>query len=73
MNIILDWVFVGIFKMGIPGAAIATGISQIVGGIIPLIYFSFPNSSLFITLAAELLALGVSVYFIIKLQSKYKY
>ncbi len=45
-NIILDWVFVGIFKMGIPGAAIATGISQIVGGFIPLIYFSFPNSSL---------------------------
>ena len=38
-NIILDAVFVGGFKWGIVGAAIATDIAYIVGGIVPLVYF----------------------------------
>ena len=33
-------------RFGVAGAAIATGISQCVGGIIPLIYFIRPNDSL---------------------------
>ena len=45
-NIILDAVFVAVFKWGLVGAAAATGISECVGGILPLIYFMRPNKSL---------------------------
>ena len=45
-NIILDALLIVIFPLGIYGAAIATAISQAIGGIIPLIYFLSPNSSL---------------------------
>lgn len=45
-NIVLDALFVGVFRWGLAGAAVATAISQCVGGIIPLIYFSLPNKSL---------------------------
>ena len=38
-NMILDAVFVGVFRWGITGAALATGISQCIGGLLPLIYF----------------------------------
>ena len=38
-NIVLDAFFVGLFKWGIRGAAIATDISYFIGGIIPLLYF----------------------------------
>ncbi len=44
-NMILDFLFIYVFKWGIAGAAIATAISQIVGGIIPLVYFSRKNKS----------------------------
>lgn len=45
-NILLDALFIIIFQWGLPGAAIATIISQLVGGIVPIIYFVRPNSSL---------------------------
>lgn len=45
-NIILDALFVGVFRWGLEGAAVATAISQCVGGIIPLVYFALPNKSL---------------------------
>ena len=45
-NIVLDALFVAVFKWGLVGAAAATAISQCVGGILPLIYFAKPNSSL---------------------------
>ena len=45
-NIILDWLLVGVFKYGIEGAAAATAMSQIIGGILPLFYFAFKNKSL---------------------------
>lgn len=38
-NVVLDLLFVALFKWGVAGAAIATAISQFVGGIAPLIYF----------------------------------
>lgn len=38
-NMVLDALFVGLFRWGVAGAAIATGMSQFVGGIIPLIWF----------------------------------
>lgn len=46
MNIVLDALFVGLFSWGIVGAAVATVISQWVGGVIPFIYFRKKNSSL---------------------------
>ncbi len=45
-NIVLDYVLIGILDGGVLGAALATGISQIVGGVIPLVYFILPNKSL---------------------------
>lgn len=45
-NIILDYIFIVPFGLGLKGAAIATVISQILGGFIPLIYFANKNSSL---------------------------
>ncbi len=45
-NIILDALLIVGFEWGLIGAAIATAMSQIIGGIVPLIYFSFKNSSL---------------------------
>lgn len=43
---ILDALFVAVFHWGLEGAASATAISQCVGGIVPLLYFARPNSSL---------------------------
>lgn len=45
-NVVLDALFIIVFKWGIEGAAIATGISEIIGGVAPCIYFSRENSSL---------------------------
>lgn len=45
-NMLLDWLFMGVFKMGLGSAAAATVIGQAVGGFIPLMYFILPNSSL---------------------------
>ncbi|MBD5087895.1 MAG: MATE family efflux transporter [Clostridiales bacterium] len=45
-NMVLDALLVAVFSLGLPGAAAATAISQCVGGIIPLVYFFRPNSSL---------------------------
>lgn len=44
-NMVLDALFVGVFRWGIAGAAIATGISHTVGGVVPLMYFLFSKSS----------------------------
>lgn len=45
-NALLDAVFIAGFRWGLAGAALATGIGQCIGGILPLIYFLRPNSSL---------------------------
>ncbi len=45
-NMVLDALFVAVFSWGLEGAAAATALSQCVGGILPLIYFARPNSSL---------------------------
>ncbi len=44
-NMALDALFIAVFKWGVAGAAIATGLSQCVGGLIPLIYFIRSNKS----------------------------
>lgn len=46
MNMILDALFMWVFNWGIAGAALATALSQAVGGIVPIIYFLRPNTSL---------------------------
>ena len=46
MNMVLDALMVGILGWGIEGAALASTLSQVIGGIVPLIYFARPNSSL---------------------------
>ena len=45
-NMVLDALFVAVFRWGLAGAALATAISQAVGGLLPLIYFARKNSSL---------------------------
>lgn len=44
-NIVLDALFVAILSWGLKGAAAATALSQCVGGVLPLLYFSRPNTS----------------------------
>ncbi len=44
-NMILDALFVAVFRWGVIGAALATGLSQCAGGLIPLLYFLRPNSN----------------------------
>ena len=45
-NMVLDVLLVGVLPWGLIGAASATAISQLIGGIIPLVYFFRPNTSL---------------------------
>ena len=45
-NIVLDALFVAVFRWGLEGAAAATAIAQTVGAIVPLVYFARPNQSL---------------------------
>ncbi len=45
-NMVLDWLLVAVFPFGLAGAAWATALSQVVGGILPLVYFARPNNSL---------------------------
>lgn len=42
-NMVLDALFMGVFHWGIVGAAAATAISQFIGGIIPIVYFSLKS------------------------------
>lgn len=45
-NVALDYLFIAVFRWGLAGAAIATGIGQVVGGFIPILYFIRKNDSL---------------------------
>lgn len=45
-NIALDALFVAVFRWGLLGAAWATAIAQILGAVIPLIYFARPNPTI---------------------------
>lgn len=44
-NMVLDALFVAVFGWGLVGAAAATALSQMVGGIVPLVYFARKNTS----------------------------
>ncbi len=43
---VLDFVFIAVFDWGVEGAAAATAISQLVGGVLPLFYFMGKEDSL---------------------------
>lgn len=43
-NMVLDALFIGVFRWGVIGAALATGLSQLVGGLLPLIFFVNKNN-----------------------------
>ena len=45
-NIVLDALFVAVFHWGLVGAAAATAAAQIIGAVIPVVYFMRPNDSL---------------------------
>lgn len=45
-NMVLDFVFIYVFKWRVIGAALATVISQIVGAVIPFVYFSRKNNTM---------------------------
>ena len=47
-NMVLDYLFMGVFHMGVEGAALATGIGQLIPAIIGLIYFLFVRHSLYL-------------------------
>ena len=44
-NMVLDVLFIAILGWGLIGAAAATVTSQVVGGVVPLVYFLLPNKS----------------------------
>lgn len=45
-NMVLDALFMAVFGWGLVGAALATAISQLIGGVIPFVYFLCPNTSI---------------------------
>ncbi len=45
-NMAGDALFVAVFRWDLEGAALATALSQFVGGVLPLFYFARPNNSL---------------------------
>lgn len=45
-NMFLDYLFIAQFHWGVAGAAIATAMGQVVGGIVPVFYFAGKNDSL---------------------------
>lgn len=44
-NMVLDALFVAVFHWGATGAALATGLSQVVAGVLPFFYFARSNGS----------------------------
>ncbi|MCF2652484.1 MATE family efflux transporter [Anaeromassilibacillus senegalensis] len=45
-NMVLDYVFIALLHWGLAGAALATALSQMVGGVTPFVYFLRENDSL---------------------------
>lgn len=45
-NMVLDALFMAVFSWGLVGAAAATTISQVLGGLIPVLYFAGPNAGI---------------------------
>lgn len=63
-NIVLDFLFIVVFKWGIVGAAVASAIGQMAGGIMPFVYFIRKNDSLLKLTKTkfDIKALGKSIF-----------
>ncbi len=48
LNMVLDYVFMGPLQMGIAGAALATGIGQLLPAVVGFLYFLFVKESLYL-------------------------
>lgn len=46
INVLLDALFIAVLEWGVAGAALATALGRVAGGIVPLVYFLRRNSSL---------------------------
>ena len=46
-NMVCDALFMAVFRWGIAGAALASALGQVVGGVVPLVYFTRKNTSHF--------------------------
>ena len=64
-NMVLDFLFIAVLGWGLVGAAAATVLSQVVGGVVPLVYFLLPNPSP-LRLCRPRLGLSVSAKAILK-------
>ena len=64
-NMVLDILFIAVLGWGLVGAAAATVLSQVVGGVVPLVYFLLPNPSP-LRLCRPRLGLSVSAKAILK-------
>jgi len=53
-NMALDALLIAVLRWGVAGAAIATAMSQVVGGVVPLLYFARENNSLLRLVKPEL-------------------
>lgn len=47
-NMVLDYLFMGVFRMGVEGAALATGIGQLIPALVGVGYFLFVRHSLYL-------------------------
>lgn len=45
INIVFDYLFIGVMHYGVAGAAVATAMGEYVGGLVPLIYFARKHNS----------------------------
>lgn len=57
-NMVLDWLFMAVFHMGVAGAALATGLSQCVAAVVPLIWFTGKRNTSALRFAKTKIELG---------------
>lgn len=57
-NMVLDWLFMAVFHMGVAGAALATGLSQCVAAVVPLIWFTGKRNTSALRFAKTRIELG---------------
>lgn len=73
-NMVLDALFIAVFRFGVAGAAVATGISQCVGAAILLLPLILKLDGIWLAdVTAEVFAFIISFIFLIAKRKKYRY